>query len=217
MHPQIHPGKAHQQHHDHAKQGAPPPAAPHGQRTKQRGRRLGVPAGEGIPRGPGPGGLHNGERGIQHPGPGNEENGLEQLVHHAARQPREQKAEAPALIDAPQNHQPRHHEHGFIPQLGDGGHQAVQPRRAQALQPSQDRHVCSSLFPFHRAQGIPPFMRTVLSSLPTGRCVLHRPNEGQAVRAAPQTNSFRKACFLCSKPYPNSVGHDGGLVKPKRT
>ena len=134
VHPQIHPGNGGQahQHPQHDPQGTvfevPGRGAQGGERI------LGVAAGEGVPRGGGPGGFHNGETGVLHPGPGDAEPQLEKLVHDDAGKAHGHHIVAAFFVHAPENDDGRGQKDHLAPQLRDALHERIQHRITDALQ-----------------------------------------------------------------------------------
>ena len=91
-------------------------------------------AGEGIARGLGSRGLHDGEIRILDPGARDAEGQLQKLVEHRTRKAHRQHIAAAGLVEAPEHDDGQRHEHHLAAAVGDQRHDGVQPGHADALQ-----------------------------------------------------------------------------------
>ena len=155
MDTQVHAGEGHQHRDDDADDAHPSAAGELGNAAEGAHGVLGMAAGERIAGGLGAGALYNGEVAVQHPRARDTEEQLQELVQHRSGKAHRQQIVAVALADAPEDEQRRHHKDGLLPQVSDGRHHRVQPRRADGFQGVQHLH-----------NGSPPLFSFSMSSIP---------------------------------------------------
>ena len=140
MYPQIHPGDGYQQEDHNAGNAQPEPPRKPGHAAEEAHRRLGVPAGEAVPRRLRPGGFDNGKAGVPDPGAGDPADDFEPLVHQHAHKTHAEQIIAFPLVHAPEDQQRPHHEEGLFSQMGYQRHEDVQDRVSDGFEPVEQFH-----------------------------------------------------------------------------
>ena len=135
VHAQVHAGEGDEQGQKDADDLDPRFLAADGQGTPAPHGGLGVSAGEGVACGGFPGGLYDGEVGIQHPGAGDAAGDLEELIDVDPEKARHEQEIALLFVNAPEQDHARGDEEHFVAEFGEKEHEGVQDGVADGFEP----------------------------------------------------------------------------------